>query len=117
MPLPLSRPDANEVVLVVGRDPLDASWWLYTVERAGDGPGNAEVLASGGWSDAGDDVPLFEQVLYAVPKPAPVVLAGLAWRDAERAYLPSDHGTALRLAWRLPDPDEADARAEEYAGL
>jgi hypothetical protein len=43
MPLPLAKPDANEVVLVAGRDPLDPGWWLYVVERAGDGPGLSEV--------------------------------------------------------------------------
>jgi hypothetical protein len=117
MPLPLSRPDADEVVLVVGRDPIDPSWWLYVVERAGDGPGNTETLSSGGWTDAGDDVPLFEQVLCQLPKPAPVALAGLSWSDANPTYVPGEGGTALRLAWRLPDPDEADARAAEYAGL
>lgn len=117
MPLPLSHPDADEVVLVVGRDPTDPSWWLYTVEQAGDGPGNAEVLESGGWAYHGDGVPLFDQVLYQLLKPAPVGLAGLSWSDASSSYVPGEGGTALRLAWRLLDREEADARAEEYAGL
>ena len=117
MPLPLSHPDADEVVLVVGRDPLDPAWRLYAVERAGDGPGHAEVLESGGWSDHGDDVPLFDQVLCEVSKPREVVLAGLSWSDAVPSYLQGEGGTALRLAWRLLDREEADARAEEYAGL
>lgn len=117
MPLPLSHPDADEVVLVVGRDPTDPSWWLYAVEQAGDGPGHAEVLESGGWADHGDDVPLLDQVLCQLPKPAPVALAGLSWRDASPSHVQGEGGTALRLAWRLPDREEQDARAEEYAGL
>lgn len=44
MPLPLSHPDADEVVLVVGRDPTDPSWWLYAVEQAGDGPSLKHTL-------------------------------------------------------------------------
>jgi len=102
MPLPLAKPDADEVVLVAGRDPLDPGWWLYVVERAGDGPGLSEVLDSGGWADL-DGVALHEQVLYAVAKPTPVVLAGLAWDDAEPTYLVGEAGTALRLSWRLPE--------------
>jgi hypothetical protein len=117
MPLPLSHPAADEVVLVVGRDPIDPSWWLYVVEQAGDGPGNAVVLESGGWADHGDDVPLFDQVLSQLLKPAPVGLAGLSWSDASSSYVAGEGGTALRLAWRLLDREEADARAEEYAGL
>jgi len=117
MPLPLSRPDLNEVVLTAGRDPLDRHGWLYVVERAGDGPGNAEVLSSGCWADQGHEVTLFDQVLTTLEKPTPVVLAGLAWRDAEPTYTLGQNGLSLRLAWRLPDPDEAVARAEEYAGL
>ena len=102
MPLPLSHPEPDEVVLVVGRDPTDPTWWLYVVERAGDGPGNAEVLESGGWSDHGDNVPLYEQVPYEVAKPAHVTLAGLSWDDAEVGYLVGESGTVLRLSWRIP---------------
>lgn len=99
MPLPLSRPDANEVVLVVGRNPLDPDRWLYVAERAGDGPGCAEVLESGDWADLGGDLSLLEQVPYALRLPDLVVLAGLSWCDAEVASL----GEGVRLSWRLPE--------------
>lgn len=101
MPLPLARPDANEVVLVAGPDPLDPARWLYVAERAGDGPGCAEVLESGGWADLGDGLSLLEQVPYALRLPVPVVLAGFSWCDANVLSLPTDE--AVRLSWRLPE--------------
>jgi hypothetical protein len=102
MPLPLARPDANEVVLVVGRDPIDPRWWLYAAERAGDGPGSSEVLDSGGWRDYSDRESFHRQVIEQVPKPVEVAIAGLAWSDAEPTYI-GEGGTTLRLSWRLPE--------------
>jgi hypothetical protein len=103
MPLPLARPDANEVVLVAGRDPLDPARWLYTVERAGDGPGHAEVLESGAWDDLGSGVLPHEQAFAEVAVPAQVRAAGLAWNDAEVRYPVTHEGVAVRVSWRLPE--------------
>lgn len=103
MPLPLARPDANEVVLVVGPDPLDPARWLYVVEQAGDGSGPDEVLESGGWADLGEGLSLLGQVPYALRLPVPVVLAGLSWCDADGVSLATSKGEGVRLSWRLPE--------------